>query len=654
MLDSGSALTVGQIVPDYELLRRIGGGAYGEVWLARSKATGVLRAAKIVWRHTFEDERPFQREFEGIQRFERVSREHPSQLSLFHIGRNDAEGYFYYVMELADDAATAADYVPRTLRADLNKGRLPAAQALEVALALTEALGHLHQNGLVHRDVKPSNVIFVNGRPKLADIGLVTDASDTRSIVGTEGYLPREGPGTPQADIFALGKVLYEAVTDLDRREFPKLPDDLRDWPDRNAVVEINEVVLKACAADSEERYKSCGELQTELTLLRQGESIRLKRGKKRRLASSRKIAVALAVVALVAVNFAFWEGQFGSSARSADGPPSTNMEANALCEKAIYILRGDNYREIGAAYTNFHEAIKLDPNFARPYVGLLELEVREDVHVPGFPRSSVEDLRAITDYLKRLAPHLAPTYCAQSVESWSDWNYPEAERFAREAIKADPNYEFGHSWYCWLLYCFGRVEESRGEREMAMKLAPSKSIMYRVFGNAELAARRYTNAIEWYRQAIQWEPHHYVPYEGIGKALQALGDYTNALGFQETNEILYGAEEAQTRRKYAELRHALDSGGILGYWDEEWKRARANTNGGFYEKARIQIHLGNTNEALGLLEKSYAVHERNGFASSLNCLLYDESWDGLHDNKRFKRLLDEIGFTKVMPQRNK
>src|SRR6266487_7203760 len=67
------------VVPDYELIRRIGGGAYGDVWLARS-TTGVLRAVKIVWRHTFEDERPFQREFEGIQHFKRLSREHPSQL----------------------------------------------------------------------------------------------------------------------------------------------------------------------------------------------------------------------------------------------------------------------------------------------------------------------------------------------------------------------------------------------------------------------------------------------------------------------------------------------------------------------------------------------------------------------------------------------
>src|SRR5215510_5507951 len=108
---AGSASAREPAVPDYQLLRRIGGGAYGEVWLARSKATGALRAAKIVWRARFEDERPYRREFEGIQRFEQISREHPSQLALFHIGRNDAEGYFYYVMELADDLSAKSAVV---------------------------------------------------------------------------------------------------------------------------------------------------------------------------------------------------------------------------------------------------------------------------------------------------------------------------------------------------------------------------------------------------------------------------------------------------------------------------------------------------------------------------------------------------------------
>ncbi len=71
------------VVPDYELLRRIGHGAYGDVWLARSQATGALRAAKIVWRHTFEDAKPFQREFAGIQRFERISANTQASLLFF-------------------------------------------------------------------------------------------------------------------------------------------------------------------------------------------------------------------------------------------------------------------------------------------------------------------------------------------------------------------------------------------------------------------------------------------------------------------------------------------------------------------------------------------------------------------------------------------
>src|SRR5438876_3991765 len=90
-------------IPDHELLRRVGEGAYGEVWLARN-VMGTYRAVKVVYRHNFGDERPYDREFAGIKRFEPISRAHPSQVDILHVGRNDAAGYFYYVMELADDA----------------------------------------------------------------------------------------------------------------------------------------------------------------------------------------------------------------------------------------------------------------------------------------------------------------------------------------------------------------------------------------------------------------------------------------------------------------------------------------------------------------------------------------------------------------------
>src|SRR5262249_11303037 len=153
---------------------------------------GGWRAIKIVYRSSFDHDRPFEREFEGIQKFEPLSRAHPSQLNILHVGRNDEAGYFYHVMELADDGSEecrvqseesrrrerrngvmedgreekAADnksstpssspahtptpqrpstsavqdpaaYVPRTLKLELyRRNRLPVEECIEIALAL--------------------------------------------------------------------------------------------------------------------------------------------------------------------------------------------------------------------------------------------------------------------------------------------------------------------------------------------------------------------------------------------------------------------------------------------------------------------------------------------------------------------------------------
>src|SRR6266545_3344663 len=88
-------------IPDHELIRLIGRGSYGQVWLARN-AVGTLRAIKVVYRKTFNTDRPYEREFSGIKKFEPISRSHESLIDVLHVGRNDGAGYFYYVMELAD------------------------------------------------------------------------------------------------------------------------------------------------------------------------------------------------------------------------------------------------------------------------------------------------------------------------------------------------------------------------------------------------------------------------------------------------------------------------------------------------------------------------------------------------------------------------
>lgn len=259
------------LIPEFTLLSRIGGGSYGEVFLARS-VTGSYRAVKIVRREDFERDRTFEREFEGIQKFEKVSQDHPGLIDVLHAGRNDAEGFYYYVMELADDEASGRafdpeHYSPRTLAGDLRIGRgLSVRECAQLGSALAEALGHLHEAGLTHRDVKPSNIIFVRGEPKLADIGLVAD-SGQRTYVGTEGYVPPEGPGTPSADLYGLAMVLYEMLTGKDRLEFPELPTNMQLSPtvNRDEWRALNAAVCRAGSPDPRKRFASGREMSEAL-----------------------------------------------------------------------------------------------------------------------------------------------------------------------------------------------------------------------------------------------------------------------------------------------------------------------------------------------------------------------------------------------------
>jgi hypothetical protein len=297
-------------IPDHDLLRCIGRGSYGEVWLARN-VMGTYRAVKIVYRATFDSDRPYEREFKGLQKFEPVSRTHESQVAVLHVGRNDRDGYFFYVMELADDQRSGQQidpsrYAPRTLGCELKAGgRLPPEQCLRIGLALTTALDHLHQQGLIHRDIKPSNIIYVNGQPKLADIGLVATADDTCSFVGTEGYLPPEGPGTPQADLYSLGKVLYEASTGKDRRDFPELPSQLDSLEKEKGILELNAVVVKACKPIVQQRYQSARQMHDDLLLLMAGKSVRQTHALERRLKLATRFGLALlAILVLGAVPY--------------------------------------------------------------------------------------------------------------------------------------------------------------------------------------------------------------------------------------------------------------------------------------------------------------------------------------------------------------
>jgi tetratricopeptide (TPR) repeat protein len=258
--------------------------------------------------------------------------------------------------------------------------------------------------------------------------------------------------------------------------------------------------------------------------------------------------------------------------------------------------------------------------------------------------------------HLERLAPGRAATYLAQGIVNWSDFHYPEAEQCLRKAIEVNPNYEIGHTWYAWLLCCYGRAEEAYDQVKISQRLTPSKATVYQTFGNVYYLKRDYAMAISCYSNTLQWQPNQVQAHLLIGRTLQAMSNYTESLPYLEKSEILNGADETKTKRKYNSLRQALDAGGMAGYWRLMWRWAEADTNANYYWKAMIQTHLGNTKDALDLLEASFTTHERDDsdYVTPLNCLLIDDCWDSLHDHPRFKKLLGEIGYTKVMSQRKK
>jgi hypothetical protein len=266
--------------PDYELVHPpFGEGAYGKIWLARN-AVGQWQALKAVYAARFADAEPYDREFNGIKKYKPISDKHPGLLRVDFVSKQRPE-YFYYVMELGDALEPdweqdPAKYRPRDLDNEQSRSsnrRLPTQECVRIGLELTEALDFLHRQGLTHRDIKPQNIIFVNGRPKLADVGLLAEIrppDQESTLVGTPSYMPPspEWPGTVQADIYALGMVLYVLSTGRHARSFPDIPTTLVSGAKPEDFISLNTVILKACHPDCAQRYQSAGKMHQALRQL--------------------------------------------------------------------------------------------------------------------------------------------------------------------------------------------------------------------------------------------------------------------------------------------------------------------------------------------------------------------------------------------------
>jgi serine/threonine protein kinase len=256
-------------IPDYELIRPIGEGGFGQVWLATNRITGHLRAVKVIPLQGSTRTGAAGREIMSITRLQaNVRSEAANLLQIHHVGKTDT--YLFYVMDLADDVtgcppSNDPNYHPATLKNRLACGPLASETCLLYARQLVTALASLHSTGMVHRDVKPSNCLFIDGELKLADFGLLTQSHTLVSQIGTHGYMPPDGCMNMRADVYAAGLVIYEIVTGLPADSFPHLGKQAGRIAANPILRQLIRVTLETCQGDPQKRPEDASQLLSEL-----------------------------------------------------------------------------------------------------------------------------------------------------------------------------------------------------------------------------------------------------------------------------------------------------------------------------------------------------------------------------------------------------
>ncbi len=213
-LDHGAGESQRQRIGRYEVVKTIGKGAMGVVYKARDPLLDRVVAVKTIMSPQGQGRRVRSAFLERFQREAKAAAkmQHPAIVTIFDVGVDEDSGAPFMVLE----------YLPGESLADrLDRVRIPLARCVQIALDLASALSFAHRQRIVHRDVKPANVLHAgDNRWKLADFGIArmpdSDLTQVGIFMGTPGYSPpeaiREGRYTPQADVFAWGACFYELL----------------------------------------------------------------------------------------------------------------------------------------------------------------------------------------------------------------------------------------------------------------------------------------------------------------------------------------------------------------------------------------------------------------------------------------------------------
>jgi eukaryotic-like serine/threonine-protein kinase len=253
----------------FELIQELGKGAQGIVYLAEDVKLNRQVAVKTLLHKNKDGDQIFN-EAKNVS-----SLQHPNIIPLYEIGAQDERPFLVYPYV---KGKTLRDYLDKT-------EKLTVIQTTKIISAVLDGLAHAHENGVIHRDLNPSNILLdENDNPRIMDFGISTfsghNTSET-SIVGTVNYMAPEqlnnSPTGPWSDVFSIGVMLFEMLTGhcLFKAEnsmvsiYKILNDNILPPSSRNSVIDkkLDQIVLKSLSREQDGRYKSAVEMKEDLDL---------------------------------------------------------------------------------------------------------------------------------------------------------------------------------------------------------------------------------------------------------------------------------------------------------------------------------------------------------------------------------------------------
>ncbi len=617
----------------YRIEREIGRGGMAVVYLAvdlrhrREVALKVLPAERLLDGNAERNVARFEREIGFVARLS-----HPNILPLHDSGV--AAGALYYVTPYAQE---------ESLRGRLQReGRLSVAETMCVLRDVTRALAHAHAHGLVHRDIKPGNILFgPDGDALVADFGiakLVAAVAEVESspdvtltehgrVLGTPTYLAPEQIGDTatvdhRADLYALGVVAYEMLTGAPpftaRRPHELLVAHLTEVPALLASrrpglpVGLSELVHRLLAKQPEARCFDASEVLQALDAVD-------------RAAHPRRSAANTSPP---------------QRARTAE-PRTHSAEAAGHFLKGRFLANTRQRDGLRLAQAQFEAAVALDQGFAEAHAGIADVHVLQGIFGMARPRDALRLARASAERALAIAPDLVEARAALAhALTVFGWEWRRAEEEFTRVIASDPSFPAARMYYAGHLHSTGRPGPALAQLEVARSLDPLTPIGM-LSGRVYVDRHQPDAALQVLLEEVRLDPRRDVAHQLLGHAYLQKGMAADAVAAMERAAALSGPRDTAqlayvravtgdvqiARRLLAPIEEDRDTAAVLGF-----------------HLAMAHAGLGEIDTAFDWLEAAY--RERGSFMS---VLAVSTGFDQLRDDPRFPALLERMGLGMVI-----